>query len=682
MKNSSKRFLSLILAVTLAVGLCVAAPLTAAAGSSQITRPETSRPNMEIDSTLKNPNLQQFATTTQDGPFKVTHPIGAIYYLNETATPLRARFEYDNDAGLGRVNALAPIKVQWYWSASNSNTNRTNGLGESTVAYADKIDHTATHTPATDVLGVKYYYAVLTYEEALPRIYSAPLGIIAYAPTVTDQPTRIEVVTKPARIEVVAREKNFQVKKTDEDGKVLPGAVLLLAPQDGGDEQDVLARTQEKTTGADGFAEFAAAEGEYLLTEKKAPEGYEATDDEYVITISADGVYIFAPGTQDSVPFDGLTIVNKKNPATPTPTPNLAATPTPTPNLAATPTPIPAVTLTPTPPAPPGGGAQSFDVNKTDGDGKPLSGAILSLVPDSDYEQDATTVKASDATVANGSVKFTVAPGYYILSEKQAPAGYNATDEKYYILVTGSGVYIIDPATKAQSQYSAVTFVNKAIPKLEKDDHFAFMQGYPEGDFRPDNNMSRAEAVVMFSRLLSESMNMAADYRNDYYPDVPAAEWYANQVGYMQRLGVLADYSRDGRFRPDEPVTRAEFATLAAHFDNLEPAESNNFSDVANSHWAVKYINSAAAKGWITGYPDGTFKPEDNITRAEVVTLVGRMLDRYADGAYLTANASSLPRHYSDLTTTYWGYLMIMEASTGHDYTRDSIGEHWTTVYK
>jgi len=195
--------------------------------------------------------------------------------------------------------------------------------------------------------------------------------------------------------------------------------------------------------------------------------------------------------------------------------------------------------------------------------------------------------------------------------------------------------------------------------------------------------MSRAEAVVMFSRLLTEKMNESTNYFNSsYYPDVKVTDWFANQVCFMHWKGVLANFSRDGRFRPNEPVTRAEFATLAAHFDNLALTDENKFSDVPASHWAVKYINSAAVKGWITGYTDGTFKPEANITRAEVVTLVGRMLDRKADAAYLATNASKLPRSYSDVTTAHWAYLEIMEASIGHDYVRDSAGnENWTAVF-
>ncbi|MDR2712921.1 MAG: S-layer homology domain-containing protein [Clostridiales bacterium] len=323
---------------------------------------------------------------------------------------------------------------------------------------------------------------------------------------------------------------------------------------------------------------------------------------------------------------------------------------------------------------------QEFRVKKVDGDGNPLAGAVIALVPDSDYSQDAS-VKSHEATsAADGFVTFSATDGYYILREKQAPSGYNATDEKYKISITPNGVFI-NLVTNLK-EYETVTLVNKKIPTLNKEDHFAFMQGYPEGDFRPAKNMTRAEAVVMFSRLLAKNMDMTANYKNNYYPDVKSTAWYANQVGYMQELGVLADYSRDGRFRPDEPVTRAEFATLATHFDNLTLTDTNNFSDVPAAHWAVKYINSAAAKGWITGYPDETFRPEAFITRAEVVTLVGRMLDRTADSAYLAANKSSLPRTYWDVANSHWAYLAIMESSIGHDYTKDSTGEHWTKVYK
>jgi len=146
----------------------------------------------------------------------------------------------------------------------------------------------------------------------------------------------------------------------------------------------------------------------------------------------------------------------------------------------------------------------------------------------------------------------------------------------------------------------------------------------------------------------------------------------------MHNAFLLADYSRDGRFRPNEPVTRAEFATLASHFENLMLTDTNIFPDVPDDHWAVKYINSAAARGWILGYPDGTFGPDNYITRAEVVTLVNRVLDRQGDVAFITAHEATLPRTYTDLPTSHWAYSGIMEASIGHNYMRELDIEYWT----
>ena len=675
-KFISKRFISTFLAAVLAFGAFAAAP---------------------------------FAAYADGSPFQVVmQPIGAVYWLNEAAAPLKASFAYDALAGFGHLYSDAPMSVRWYWSYDNSNASRANAWGPASgIAYSRQILHTTTTVPDTSKTGIKYYYAVVTYSES---VYEEPAvaGIAGESKAVPR-----EAVTNPARIEVRARTQSFRVRKTDEEGNLLSGAVIELAPA-GGDASDPSAKTYEETTSG-GFASFTAEEGEYVLSEKTPPDGYEGSDAKYRVIITADGVYINNLARLNEI-VQNVTFVNKKKPpAEPTPTPpgrNATPTPTPTPGTSPTPTPTPGTSpnptltsgneasSTPTPapaisplpsvsPAPAPGanaGAQSFRVKKTDADGNLLSGAVFSLIPDSGYTQPAGA-KPYEATAANGYASFSPAAGQYVLSEKLAPAGYNASADKYTIRVTKDGVWLVNPGAGAVSKYETLTYVNKKIPFLNKEDHFAFMQGYPEGDFRPEKNMTRAEAVVMFSRLLSESMDLTADHRNDCYPDVEynnpsmLQPWYANQVCYMHSLGVLADYSRDANFRPDDPVSRAEFATLAAHFDNLKYTEKNNFSDVPPDHWAVKYINSAEAKGWITGYPDGTFKPEANITRAEVVTLVGRMLDRSADKAYLTHNAASLPRNYWDFAAAHWAHPMIYEASIGHDYIKDDAGEHWTAVY-
>jgi len=313
---------------------------------------------------------------------------------------------------------------------------------------------------------------------------------------------------------------------------------------------------------------------------------------------------------------------------------------------------------------------------KTDENDVPLAGATLRM---EGFNEAGTPRVYSAVSNDEGAVTFTVEHGTYTLFEHLAPSGYNATNDRYSIMVSANGIFII--VGDNMIPYEPATFVNRLIPVLNRDDHFAYMQGYPDGTFGPNRNMTRAEAVVMFSRLLNETMNLGTNYyRSSYYPDVSADAWYANQVSYMHQLGVLTDYSRDGNFRPNEPVTRAEFATLAAHFDNLTLTGTNRFTDVADNHWAVRYINSAAAKGWIIGYADNTFRPEANITRAEVVTLVNRILDRSADEAFITENASTLPRSYSDVPRGHWAYLAILEASIAHDFIRDGARERWTAV--
>ena len=450
------------------------------------------------------------------------------------------------------------------------------------------------------------------------------------------------------KIEFYVRKEDGSNKNEDGSNKPLAGAVITLVPVDG---QPDYVKTVDATTNEEGIAYFYVACGNYIIKEKTAPTGYIKTTEEYRVEIDICSGVRFFKG-EDDEELETVTFINTKMPDIGEPT---------------------------DPPR------KSFKVKKTDESGAPLAGAVITLVPDSTHEQ-ASTVKTYDSTTnAQGEATFSVTEGYYVLSEKQAPAGYNATDDKYNISVTPNGVYLTATGTVTSIPYAPVTFVNKLIPTLNKDDHIAYMQGYPTGTFQPEKNMTRAEAVVMFSRLLLKSMDAVTDYRNNFYPDVKPTEWFANQVGYMQALGVLADYSRDGYFRPNVPVTRAEFATLAAHFDNLTLAATNDFVDVPNDHWAVKYINSAAAKGWINGYIENgirLFRPESNIKRSEVVTLVDRMLNRAADASYLNANAASLPRTYSDVAG-HWAYLDIMESSTGHKYDRKPDGsETWTSVYK
>ncbi len=213
---------------------------------------------------------------------------------------------------------------------------------------------------------------------------------------------------------------------------------------------------------------------------------------------------------------------------------------------------------------------------------------------------------------------------------------------------------------------------------LNKTDHFAFLKGYPGGGFAPGRNMSRAEVTTMFARLLTEQMEANKSYPASF-SDVTSAHWAANYIGYMEQFGIVRGYS-NGTFRPNAPITRAEFAAICCRFEQLTDG-AVAFTDVPASHWAAKSIAYAAKRGWVTGYADGTFKPGNNITRAEVAAVTCRLLERSADEAYIRVHLKELPRVFADMNEQHWAYWYAMEAANGHDYTRSGNTETWLRTY-
>ena len=211
---------------------------------------------------------------------------------------------------------------------------------------------------------------------------------------------------------------------------------------------------------------------------------------------------------------------------------------------------------------------------------------------------------------------------------------------------------------------------------LNKEDHKAYMFGYPNWNFLPNSNMTRAEVTAMFARLLKNYPSTDVKY-NLPYSDVFESDWYYPAVGFMTENNIIKGYE-DGTFRPNAPITRAEFATIASKFEELVGNGVNGFKDVPATHWALKYINSAYARGWVTGYEDGTFRPDRYITRAEVVTVTNKMLIRYADVDFVRAN-KDIMLHFKDLDESHWAYFNIMEATHGHDFTRKAnmLDEIW-----
>ena len=311
--------------------------------------------------------------------------------------------------------------------------------------------------------------------------------------------------------------------------------------------------------------------------------------------------------------------------------------------------------------------AATITANTTDTQGKPLTGASFVLTDSRGREAYTATSNA------NGIVRFPdVSNGTYTLLEKSAPKGYVASDETYTLTVSDSRI------TMNGKDYAPVTFVNRKAAELNRTDHLAFLSGYANGTFEPDRNMTRAEVTTMFARLLTEKMAADQTYSNTF-SDVAKSHWAANYIGYMQQFGIITGYA-DGSFRPDASVTRAEFAAIASRFERLTEG-TKSFSDVPSSHWAAKYINFAATRGWVNGYADGTFRPNNSITRAEVAAVTCRLLERNADQSYIRSHRSEL-RAFTDVSESHWAYWYTMEAANGHDYTKSGSSETWSRTYR
>ena len=212
--------------------------------------------------------------------------------------------------------------------------------------------------------------------------------------------------------------------------------------------------------------------------------------------------------------------------------------------------------------------------------------------------------------------------------------------------------------------------------KLNGDDHFAYVIGYPDGKVHPKGNISRAETATIFFRLLKADIrdgNLTAD---NGFSDVANGQWHNKAISTMAKLGIVKGRRADN-FDPDASITRAEFAAICARFNTKPVENSGSFSDISG-HWAENEIERAAAFGWISGYPDGTFRPDARITRAEAMTMINRVLCR-------------MPQSKSDLLDSMvtwpdnkpsdWHYLAVQEATNSHDFDRKGeVGESWTKL--
>ncbi|WP_338134795.1 S-layer homology domain-containing protein [Paenibacillus alvei] len=213
------------------------------------------------------------------------------------------------------------------------------------------------------------------------------------------------------------------------------------------------------------------------------------------------------------------------------------------------------------------------------------------------------------------------------------------------------------------------------VPKLETSYHYNYINGYPDGKIKPENLISREEVAVIFYRLMENSTRANFLKGTNSYKDIAEKRWSNRHISTMENAGIIKGYP-DGSFLPERPITRAEFAAIASRFDKLNEQPNTMFSDISG-HWAEKYIVSAANKGWIKGYKNGTFKPNQYITRAEAMSFINSVLNRKVHNDDIHKDAKKWP----DITPTNWYYSDVMEATNYHDYHRikDNF-ESWDKV--
>ena len=234
------------------------------------------------------------------------------------------------------------------------------------------------------------------------------------------------------------------------------------------------------------------------------------------------------------------------------------------------------------------------------------------------------------------------------------------------------------PGHSTQPEQPKVEIPDDDALGLNTDDHFAYIVGYGNGEVRPQNNITRAEVATIFFRLLTDDVRDENLTKTNRYSDVAATSWYNTAVSTLSSMGIITGYP-DGTFRPNAAITRAEFAAIAARFDNDGDKTAAKFSDIAN-HWAKDEISIAYNNGWITGYPDGTFGPQRDITRAETMTLVNRVLNRQPE-----TEDDLLPNMTvwtDNANPKAWYYLAVQEATNSHyyEFKTNSQYEKWTEL--
>lgn len=305
-----------------------------------------------------------------------------------------------------------------------------------------------------------------------------------------------------------------------------------------------------------------------------------------------------------------------------------------------------------------------------------------------------TQPEMENITVTSGGKVLTKDVDYYLTYQDNVEVG-TATVEIHFInnyeglrkqtfhIVknnkgTGGGGHASAPSTPIVRPEPTQEPIAVQHPNEDGEKHIAYIVGY-DGLFYPDVHLTRAEAAAIFARLISNGKkeSMSGDTS---FTDIKSSEWYRPPIGYLEKYSVIRGYE-DGTFRPNDNVSRAELVAMCMRFHELFDTavllpEKNSFDDVVEDHWAAANICNAVAMAWIQGYADGTFKPDTSITRAEAVKLVNRATNRKADKEYIDENMKNLTQ-FADMDHGFWAYYDILEAANDHVANGYSETEIW-----
>ena len=251
-----------------------------------------------------------------------------------------------------------------------------------------------------------------------------------------------------------------------------------------------------------------------------------------------------------------------------------------------------------------------------------------------------------------------------VVTDTMTAAGY--TYDVVYLKVTGNGGGTYDSPNKTKKTAPALT--------LNTADHFAFINGYPDGSVQPEGNVTRAETAAILYRIMGDDCQSYYKTTSCSYSDVARGDWFNTYVATLENADVIVDTRTNGKFRPNEAITRAELAAMLAQFADIKSA-ANSFNDVSARHWASDEIAVCAKMGWINGYPDGSFRPDATITRAEMMAMINRALGRTPKSADDLLSGMKTWRDNANVNA--WYYLDVQEATNSHTYTKSGSHETW-----